>query len=103
MHIVENLPLHGPSCQKVTLSAMVNYALLCLISTAMPLFAWTLNGSISDVATDNDAQPKKEYKKYFIISKVKYVRQRSDDGKVVDTVHSKDFYAGDSGMHEWLR
>ncbi|MDR0649359.1 MAG: transposase [Synergistaceae bacterium] len=29
----------------------VNYALLCLRSTAMPLFAWTLDGSISDVAT----------------------------------------------------
>jgi transposase len=29
----------------------VNYALLCLRSTAMPLFAWTLDGSISDVTT----------------------------------------------------
>jgi transposase len=29
----------------------VNYALLCLRNTAMPLFAWTLDGSISDVAT----------------------------------------------------
>lgn len=29
----------------------VNYALLCLRNTAMPLFAWTLNGSISDVTT----------------------------------------------------
>ena len=29
----------------------VNYALLCMRSTAMPLFAWPMNGSISDVAT----------------------------------------------------
>ena len=29
----------------------VNYALLCMRSTAMPLFAWTLNGSIMDMAT----------------------------------------------------
>jgi hypothetical protein len=29
----------------------VNYALLCLRSTAMPLFAWTLDGSINDVTT----------------------------------------------------
>ena len=29
----------------------VNYALLCIRSTAMPLFAWTMNGSISDVST----------------------------------------------------
>ena len=29
----------------------VNYALLCLRSTAMPLFAWSMNGSISDIRT----------------------------------------------------
>jgi hypothetical protein len=29
----------------------VNYALLCIRSTAMPLFAWPLNGSITDVST----------------------------------------------------
>ncbi|MDR2712910.1 MAG: IS1634 family transposase [Clostridiales bacterium] len=29
----------------------VNYALLCMRSTAMPLFAWPMNGSISDIAT----------------------------------------------------
>ena len=29
----------------------VNYALLCLRSTAMPLFAWPLDGSINDVST----------------------------------------------------
>jgi transposase len=29
----------------------VNYALLCLRSTAMPLFAWPMNGSVSDVST----------------------------------------------------
>ena len=29
----------------------VNYALLCLRSTAMPLFAWPMNGSISDIGT----------------------------------------------------
>jgi transposase len=29
----------------------VNFALLCLRSTAMPLFAWPMNGSISDVST----------------------------------------------------
>ena len=29
----------------------VNYALLCLRSTAMPLFAWPMNGSISDIST----------------------------------------------------
>jgi transposase len=29
----------------------VNYALLCLRTTAMPLFAWTLDGSINDVST----------------------------------------------------
>jgi transposase len=29
----------------------VNYALLCLRNTAMPLFAWLLNGSINDVNT----------------------------------------------------
>jgi len=29
----------------------VNYALLCMRSTAMPLFAWPMNGSISDVST----------------------------------------------------
>jgi len=29
----------------------VNYALLCMRSTAMPLFAWSMNGSISDVST----------------------------------------------------
>jgi len=29
----------------------VNYALLCLRSTAIPLFAWPMNGSISDVRT----------------------------------------------------
>jgi hypothetical protein len=29
----------------------VNYALLCLRSTAMPLFAWTLDGSVNDVST----------------------------------------------------
>jgi transposase len=29
----------------------VNYALLCIRSTAIPLFAWPLNGSISDVST----------------------------------------------------
>ena len=29
----------------------VNYALLCIRSTAMPLFAWPMNGSISDVST----------------------------------------------------
>lgn len=29
----------------------VNYALLCLRNTAMPLFAWLLDGSISDVKT----------------------------------------------------
>jgi hypothetical protein len=29
----------------------VNYALLCLRSTAMPLFAWPMNGSISDTRT----------------------------------------------------
>ena len=29
----------------------VNYALLCIRRTAMPLFAWPLNGSISDVST----------------------------------------------------
>jgi transposase len=29
----------------------VNYALLCLRSTAMPLFAWPMNGSISDLST----------------------------------------------------
>ena len=29
----------------------VNFALLCLRSTAMPLFAWSMNGSISDVST----------------------------------------------------
>jgi len=29
----------------------VNYALLCLRSTAIPLFAWPMNGSISDVKT----------------------------------------------------
>jgi|GEM_PF-1273909 len=29
----------------------VNYGLLCMRSTAMPLFAWPMNGSISDVRT----------------------------------------------------
>ena len=29
----------------------VNYALLCMRSTAMPLFAWPMNGSISDMRT----------------------------------------------------
>jgi transposase len=29
----------------------VNFALLCLRSTAMPLFAWSMNGSISDMST----------------------------------------------------
>jgi len=29
----------------------VNYALMCLRSTAMPLFAWPMNGSISDMST----------------------------------------------------
>ena len=29
----------------------VNYALLCIRSTAMPLFAWPMNGSISDMST----------------------------------------------------
>jgi transposase len=29
----------------------VNFALLCLRTTAMPLFAWPVNGSISDVST----------------------------------------------------
>jgi transposase len=29
----------------------VNFALLCLRTTAMPLFAWPMNGSISDVTT----------------------------------------------------
>jgi transposase len=29
----------------------VNYALLCLRSTAIPLFAWPMNGSISDIST----------------------------------------------------
>jgi transposase len=29
----------------------VNYALLCLRSTAMPLLAWPMNGSISDIGT----------------------------------------------------
>jgi transposase len=29
----------------------VNFALLCLRTTAMPLFAWPMNGSISDVST----------------------------------------------------
>jgi transposase len=29
----------------------VNYALLCLRSTAMPLLAWPMNGSISDIST----------------------------------------------------
>ena len=29
----------------------INFALLCLRSTAMPLFAWPLNGSVSDVKT----------------------------------------------------
>jgi transposase len=29
----------------------VNYALLCLRSTAMPLLAWSINGSISDIST----------------------------------------------------
>jgi hypothetical protein len=29
----------------------VNYALLCMRTTAMPLFAWTLDGSINDVST----------------------------------------------------
>jgi transposase len=29
----------------------VNYALLCIRSTALPLFAWPINGSISDVRT----------------------------------------------------
>ena len=29
----------------------VNYALLCMRSTAMPLFAWPINGSLSDVST----------------------------------------------------
>ncbi|MCL2173042.1 MAG: hypothetical protein FWB84_05300 [Candidatus Bathyarchaeota archaeon] len=29
----------------------VNYALLCLRSTAMPLFAWPLNGNITDINT----------------------------------------------------
>ena len=29
----------------------VNYALLCIRSTAMPLFAWPMNGSISDIST----------------------------------------------------
>ena len=29
----------------------VNYALLCMRSTAMPLFAWPLNGSITDIST----------------------------------------------------
>ena len=29
----------------------VNYALLCIRNTGMPLFAWPLNGSISDVST----------------------------------------------------
>jgi transposase len=29
----------------------VNYALLCMRSTAMPLFAWPMNGSISDIST----------------------------------------------------
>jgi transposase len=32
----------------------VNYALLCTRSTAMPLFAWPLNGSVSDVRTLQD-------------------------------------------------
>jgi transposase len=32
----------------------VNYALLCTRSTAMPLFAWPLNGSMSDVRTLQD-------------------------------------------------
>jgi transposase len=29
----------------------VNFALLCMRSTAMPLFAWPMNGSISDITT----------------------------------------------------
>jgi transposase len=29
----------------------VNYALLCMRSTSMPLFAWSMNGSISDMGT----------------------------------------------------
>ena len=29
----------------------VNYGLLCLRTTGMPLFAWTMNGSISDIST----------------------------------------------------
>ena len=29
----------------------VNYALLCIRSTAMPVFAWPMNGSISDMST----------------------------------------------------
>ena len=41
---------YGYNRDHVTLP-QVNYALLCIRSTAMPLFAWPMNGSISDMST----------------------------------------------------
>jgi transposase len=45
-----NLAAWGHNRDNETLP-QVNYALLCLRSTAMPLFAWPLDGSISDIST----------------------------------------------------
>jgi hypothetical protein len=48
-----NLSAWGHNRDKEALP-QVNYAMLCLRGTAMPLFAWALDGSISDVSTLKD-------------------------------------------------
>jgi transposase len=46
------------------------------------------------LAADNDAQPKKEYKNYFVISKVKYARQRSVEYNLERIEQHRNNYAG---------
>jgi hypothetical protein len=46
------------------------------------------------LASDNDAQPKKEYKNYFAISKAKYARQRSVEYNIEKIKQHRNNYAG---------
>ena len=55
------------------------HVLFCqdLIGNHWDRFMDELGAERQRLEVDNEAQPKKEYRNYFIISKVKYARRRS--------------------------
>jgi transposase len=65
-----------------------------LVGNHWDRFMDALGAERQRLVADDDAQPKKEYKNYFVLSKVKYARQRSVEYNLENIKQHRNNYAG---------